>query len=114
MFVQGDWFTALPNDLKGRVDVAIATPPYLSSLEYDAQDAHVKASTPKLVMLGGETGLEPAKAIASQGREWLSQGGCLLLECHPNMVPETAALLSEFGYRTEMNSWLGIVKAWNQ
>ena len=111
-FARGDWFSALPEDLKGNVDVAVATPPYLTPAEYDLQDEPQRRHTPLLAMVGGETGLDATRSLATQGREWLRPGGCLLIECHPERIDETADLVASLGYRIEKNPWLVLVKAW--
>lgn len=112
-FALGDWFTALPRELMGRVDVAVSTPPYLTPEEYEVQDPCQRARTPKLAMVGGESGLAATLSLARQGREWLRPGGCLLIECHPERVEETAALVAPLGYRVESNPWLVAVRAWS-
>jgi release factor glutamine methyltransferase len=110
-FALGDWFDALPADLRGRLDLAVATPPYLTPEEYAAEPPSVRNHTPYLAMVGGPTGLEPAAAIAAQARIWLRPGGALYLEAHPGMFDATAELLADAGFEVEANRWMSLVIA---
>lgn len=110
-FALGDWFDALPDRLRGRVDIAVATPPYLTPEQYAAEPNHVRENTPYLAMVGGPTGLEPARALAAQAPTWLRGGGALYLEVHPGMIEATAGLLADADYEVETNRWMSLMVA---
>jgi release factor glutamine methyltransferase len=77
--VEGDWFAALPDDLRGRVDVVVANPPYVatdSPLPREVADWE-----PPTALLAGADGLDDLRRIVADARDWLTDpGGVLVVE----------------------------------
>jgi len=76
--VQGSWFDALPADLRGRIDVVAANPPYVPATAQLPPD--VADWEPGVALYGGDDGtVEPFKVIdAAPG--WLRRPGALVME----------------------------------
>ncbi len=76
--VEGDGYDALPDELRGRVDVIVSNPPYVAAA--DALPSEVADWEPRLALVPGATGLEAIEAIVAGAREWLSPTGALVVE----------------------------------
>jgi release factor glutamine methyltransferase len=94
----GPWWDALPADLAGRVDVAVANPPYVSEAEMDDLPPEVRAWEPRLALCAGPTGLEDVEAIVAAARAWLARPGTLLVEMAPHQVRRAAARAEAAGF----------------
>ena len=88
----GSWFDALPDELRGRVDVVVSNPPYVA--EGDARlDASVGAWEPASALFGGPDGLAAVREIVAGAPEWLRPGGWLVLEIGAGQGDAVGALL---------------------
>ena len=76
----GDLFTALPEELAGRVDVAVSNPPYIAREERDTLPAEVRDHEPAIALFGGEDGLDVLRRIIKDAPRWLRPGGLLACE----------------------------------
>lgn len=76
--VQGDWFAALPPDLRGRVDVVVSNPPYVAS--GGELPGEVIDWEPRAALLSGSDGLDDLRRIISEAPAWLTAGGALVVE----------------------------------
>ncbi len=76
---QGSWFQALPEALRGTIDLAIANPPYVAddSPEIETQ---VKDFEPHTALFGGSDGLRDVRVIIGEAKGWLRPGGWLVIE----------------------------------
>jgi release factor glutamine methyltransferase len=77
--VQGSWFAALPDELRGRVDVIVSNPPYIADDDPEVADA-VREWEPAGALFAGDDGLAALREIISGAGEWLRPGGSLVLE----------------------------------
>lgn len=76
---QGDLFDALPPDLRGRVDLVVANPPYVATSEWGRLPRDVRHE-PRVALVAGPTGLEVLRRIASESPAWLGPGGVVACE----------------------------------
>ncbi len=95
---QGNLFSALPRRLRRRVDVLVASPPYVPSAEIRLLPAEAREFEPGVALDGGEDGLALVQRIARGAREWLAPQGCLALEVGESQVGSAADLLEDLGY----------------
>lgn len=76
---QGDWFAALPEELREHVDVVVANPPYIAE-----GDGEVEASVvhwePHAALYSGADGLDAIRRIVADAPGWLREGGWLAME----------------------------------
>lgn len=94
---QGDWFLALPKDLKQSFNLIISNPPYIAV--YDASvESVVRDYEPHLALYAGTDGLDAHRQIISQAGEWLVSDGLLVLEIGHDQGAVIRDLLSESSF----------------
>jgi release factor glutamine methyltransferase len=84
----GWWFAALPAVVKGRVDLIVANPPYVSESEYAELDPGVRDWEPREALVaptgaGGVGGMGDIETIVAEAPRWLRPGGALVVEIAP-------------------------------
>ena len=94
--LEGDWFGALPTELRGQVDVVVSNPPYVAAGE--ELPAEVADWEPGDALIAGPTGLEALTEIVEQAPTWLSRPGVLVLEVAPHQATAVLALVSDAGF----------------
>ncbi|MGW3115877.1 putative protein N(5)-glutamine methyltransferase [Streptomyces sp. NPDC001107] len=77
---EGDLFTALPDELRGRIDILAANVPYVPSGEVGLLPAEARDHEPLVALDGGADGLDVLRRVAAEAPRWLAPGGCLLVE----------------------------------
>ena len=97
--VHGSWWSALPCELAGRIDVAISNPPYISAGEMGNLDAVVAGWEPRQALEAGPTGLEAIERVIGGAMGWLTPGGVLVVEIAPHQAGAARALAREAGFR---------------
>jgi release factor glutamine methyltransferase len=75
-FLGGDLFDPVSNGLRGRVDLIVSNPPYLSAAAYGDLPDEVRAD-PREALVGGT---EVHARLAAAARAWLVPGGWLVTE----------------------------------
>jgi len=83
---QGDLFESIPPELKGTIDVVLANPPYIPSADVPTLSPEVLGYEPELALDGGPDGLDVARRLISEAREWLAPGGLLAMELDERRV----------------------------
>lgn len=76
----GDLFTALPDRLRGRVDILAANVPYVPTGEVPLLPPEAREHEPLAALDGGGDGLDVLRRVAAEACCWLAPGGCLLVE----------------------------------
>lgn len=97
-FVHGDWWSALPDCLRGSVDLMVSNPPYISSGEMATLDATVRDWEPRTALEAGPTGLEAIEQILHQANDWLRPGGGAVLEISPEQADPAGRLARDAGF----------------
>jgi release factor glutamine methyltransferase len=92
---QGHWFEALPEELRGRIDVLVSNPPYVADDEELPDE--VAAWEPARALFAGPTGLEAFAEILAEAAAWLSRPGALVLEVAPHQASAIVRLAREAG-----------------
>ena len=93
---QGSWFEALPEKLRGRVDVVVSNPPYVAAGD-PALAGSVERWEPASALFGGDDGLDAVREIAAGAPAWLRPGGWLVLEIGAAQGEVVARLLDDGG-----------------
>lgn len=102
---EGDWFAALPDDLRGRIDVLVSNPPYVAEHEMPDLPADVRDWEPELALVsGGPAGLDDVAAILAEAPPWLARPGSVLLEMAPHQTDAARALARTAGF-TAVSVW---------
>jgi release factor glutamine methyltransferase len=79
-FLEGDLFAPLPKSRRGRVELVVSNPPYLSEAEWEGLPGEVRLHEPREALVAGPTGTEVLARIAEEAYWWLGTGGWLLCE----------------------------------
>jgi release factor glutamine methyltransferase len=95
---QGAWFDALPDELRGRLLVAVSNPPYLAEPELATLDPAVAEWEPTGALVSGPTGLEAFEVIVAAAPEWIDPQGTLVLELAPDQAGPVAELARAAGF----------------
>ncbi|MCU1397828.1 MAG: hemK [Acidimicrobiales bacterium] len=95
--VEGSWFAALPESLRGEIDLVVANPPYIAEGDPDVT-AEVMRWEPHLALFAGTDGLRDIATIVSDAAEWLRPGGWLVIEIGADQGPAVRALLRSAGF----------------
>lgn len=94
---EGDLFSALPDPLRGRVDVLVANAPYVPTHSIGMMPPEARLHEPLVALDGGADGLDVQRRIAAEAPTWLAPGGWLLIETSGRQAPTTVALLQAAG-----------------
>lgn len=93
--VEGDWFDALPDDLRGRIDVVASNPPYVA--EDEPLPPAVTDWEPRRALVPGPTGLEDIERIVAEAPSWLRRGGALVVEIGETQGAHVLAMAERAG-----------------
>lgn len=75
---RGDWWDALPRDLRGRVDLAVAYLPHVPDARLDGIPDDYRRHEPESAVAGGADGLDPLRTVTRSLDDWLSPDGVLV------------------------------------
>lgn len=87
--LEGDLFAPLPGALRGRVDLVVSNPPYITREEYQGLPPDVRAD-PYEALVGGT---DVHRRLADESPRWLRPGGWLVLEIGASQAGEVRSLL---------------------
>jgi release factor glutamine methyltransferase len=88
---EGDWFGALPESLRGVVDLVVANPPYIAEGDVEV-DESVARWEPHVALYSGADGLDAIRRIVADAPEWVRGGGWLAMEIGYRQGDAVAAL----------------------
>lgn len=91
----GDWFAALPPDLRGGLDLVVSNPPYVGAGE--VLPPEVAGWEPRGALVAGSVGDEAASAVLAEAGPWLARPGTLVLELAPASAAGLAVAAAEAG-----------------
>lgn len=94
--VEGDWFAALPAELRGGVDVIVSNPPYVA--DADELPAEVADWEPRGALVAGPSGLEAIEHIVAEAPSWLARPGVLVVELAPTQADRVVTLALAAGF----------------
>lgn len=99
----GDLFTALPDSLRGRINLLICNAPYVPSAEIAFMPAEARDHEALLALDGGADGLAVLRRAADGAGTWLAPGGVLLVETSERQAPVMAAAMSSAGLAAQIH-----------
>ena len=91
---EGNWWNALPTELRGHVDVAVCNPPYIAEHDNEVAD-DVRKWEPHSALFAPNNGMADIEIVARDASEWLSVGGWLVLEIGYQQGDAVRKVLSE-------------------
>lgn len=96
--VEGSWFAALPEDLRGAVDVLVSNPPYVAPDEMAELPAEVRDWEPVQALRAADDGMADIAVIVAAAPGWLAWPGALLVEMAPRQTAEAQRLARLAGF----------------
>jgi release factor glutamine methyltransferase len=94
--VEGDWWEALPDELRGTVDLVVSNPPYVAADEQ--LPAEVADWEPGSALRAGPTGLEALEVVVGGAPTWLRRPGALVAEVAPHQAQAAATMAVDAGF----------------
>ncbi|WP_043632510.1 putative protein N(5)-glutamine methyltransferase [Nonomuraea candida] len=94
---QGDLYEPLPASLRGRVDLLIASPPYVPSESVGLLPPEARLHEPLPALDGGADGLDVVRRVIAGAPGWLAPGGSLLVETGERQADGAAAAMRAAG-----------------
>lgn len=96
--VHGDWYDALPDSLRGAIDVIVSNPPYVADGDLEVEDV-VRTYEPHDALFAGSDGLDDLRIIIAGAGEWLRPGGTVLIEIGHRLGDAVLELMRIAGLR---------------
>jgi release factor glutamine methyltransferase len=96
--VEGSWFDALPDPLRGAFDLIVANPPYVAHGDPDVEPS-VLDWEPHSALFAGADGLDAIRSIVAGAPEWLRDDGWLVIEIGGAQGAAVTDLLTAHGFR---------------
>ncbi|GIH67183.1 putative protein N(5)-glutamine methyltransferase [Microbispora siamensis] len=94
---EGDLYAALPAALRGRVDVLVASPPYVPTGAIGLLPPEARVHEPQVALDGGADGLDVVRRVVAGAGGWLAPGGHLLVETSEGQARETTDAVARAG-----------------
>jgi release factor glutamine methyltransferase len=99
---QGSWLAPLPLRLRGRVDLVVSNPPYVTEDEWTGLDPEVRAEPHQALVAGpsrrGVPGLADVETVLGEARPWLARPGVVVVELAPAQAEAAQELTRQLGY----------------
>jgi release factor glutamine methyltransferase len=99
---EGDLYDALPDHLRGRVDLLLVNAPYVPTDEIRLMPPEARLHEHHVALDGGEDGLDLHRRTAAGAPGWLAPGGSLLIESSPRQAVGTARCCVEAGLEVQV------------
>jgi release factor glutamine methyltransferase len=95
-FRRGSLYSPLADlGLRGRCDVIVSNPPYVSAADWSSLPAEVREHEPKRALFGGPSGLEFIERLVRGAPDYLRTGGSLLFEIGQGQSDRALSLFDE-------------------
>jgi release factor glutamine methyltransferase len=96
---QGDWFDALPDELRGSFRLLVSNPPYVAAPEVADLPDEIVGHEPLDALVSGPTGLEAIERVVTGAPEFLDPtGGALVVELAPHQADPATQLARDVGF----------------
>jgi release factor glutamine methyltransferase len=96
---QGDLYDALPDRLRGQVDVIAVNSPYVPTAAIATMPPEARDHEPLVALDGGTDGVDVHRRVAAGAADWLAWHGHLLVETSTVQADRTVAAFAEHGLR---------------
>lgn len=96
--LEGNWFAALPDDLRASFSVIVSNPPYVAESERVDLAADVLDWEPQSALFADDHGRSDIAVIIEEAHRWLEPGGTLVVEMAPHQIAWAAELASTKRY----------------
>jgi release factor glutamine methyltransferase len=93
----GDLYEPLPAALRGRVDVLVASTPYVPTEAIRLLPPEARTYESRVALDGGVDGLDILRRVIAAAPSWLAPGGCLLVETSDRQASQTVDAIARNG-----------------
>ena len=97
----GDWFEALPDELRGTLDVVVSNPPYVA--ESEGLPAVVADWEPATALWAKSEGFADLRGIVTEAPQWLAPRGVIVLEMSPAQTSTVQQWCSDLGWQATIH-----------
>ena len=97
----GDWFEALPDELRGTLDVVVSNPPYVAQSE--ALPAVVADWEPATALWAKSEGFADLRGIVTEAPQWLAPRGVIVLEMSPAQTSRVQRWCRDLGWQATIH-----------
>jgi release factor glutamine methyltransferase len=94
---EGDLYDPLPVSLRGRVDILVASPPYVPTEAIGSLPPEARVHEPHMALDGGADGLDVVRRVIAAAQLWLAPGGHLLVETSERQAQRAAEAVAGSG-----------------
>lgn len=94
---EGDLYSALPQQLRGRIDIMAVNAPYVPTESIGCMPSEARVHEPLVSLDGGPDGLHIQRRVTREAHAWLRRGGYLLIETSRRQAGQTAAAMAGGG-----------------
>jgi release factor glutamine methyltransferase len=94
---EGDLYEPLPARLRGRVDILVASAPYVPTEAIGLLPPEARIYEPWVALDGGADGLDIVRRVIAEASQWLAPGGYLLVETSERQAPQTVETFTRNG-----------------
>lgn len=94
---EGDLFAALPDRLRGRVDVLLVNAPYVPTDRIALMPPEARDHEHRVALDGGPDGLDLQRRVLAAGPAWLSTRGTVVVETGTSQAARTLDLATAAG-----------------
>jgi release factor glutamine methyltransferase len=94
---QGSWWSALPEDLVGTIDIAVCNPPYIAIGDPEVA-ADVADWEPHTALFADDDGFADLRLVIAGASRWLRAGGSLILEIGHRQAARVSEEMSVEGF----------------
>jgi release factor glutamine methyltransferase len=98
---EGDLFEALPDRVRGRVDVVVTVTPYVPSAAIATMPPEARDHEPRIALDGGSDGLDVLRRAAAAFPAWAAPGAWLLTETGADQAPIAVRILDDAGFAAD-------------
>ena len=98
---QGDLYEALPESLLGRVDLLVASTPYVPSEAVRLLPPEAREHEPLMALDGGPDGLDVVRRLAAEAPAWVAPRGVVAVETSAEQAPTAEAVLAAAGFQAQ-------------
>ncbi len=103
-FVQTDLF----ENIRGRFNVIVCNPPYVSTSEIAALPREVREYEPRIALDGGPDGLDFYRRLAKDINRYVARGGMLILECGDGQASSILNIFQRRDYAIIVKDYAGV------
>ena len=99
---EGSWLESLPATLRGRIQLVVSNPPYVSEAEREGLSTEVRREPREALVAGpgrdGTPGLADVETVLAEAFEWLARPGCAVVELAPQQAEAAVSAARALGY----------------